>query len=297
MTASQKQMFGGDWTEQKLAMLQRYLAAYTTALKKQPFELVYIDAFAGTGYREAPVEQADDILLFADLAGPEPQGLLDGSARIALRTDPPFHRYVFIESSTKRADELRKLAESAGDLRDRIEVVQTDCNEYLQRACRVWNRRQRRAVLFLDPYGMQVDWQTMVAVAATRAIDVWVLFPLGVAVNRLLKRNGTSIPDDWRKRLDRIFGTSDWYDRFYREVETVGLFATSRETRKVCTPESISRYYNERLRSVFAEVADAPRRLTNSRGNPLFLLCFAAANPKGAPIAIRIAQHILRETL
>ena len=41
--------FGGPWTQQKLNILEHYLDAYTTALKNQPFRLVYIDAFAGTG--------------------------------------------------------------------------------------------------------------------------------------------------------------------------------------------------------------------------------------------------------
>ena len=41
--------FGGAWTEEKLQILERYLDAYTTALKNKPFNLVYIDAFAGVG--------------------------------------------------------------------------------------------------------------------------------------------------------------------------------------------------------------------------------------------------------
>jgi len=37
--------FGGEWTQEKLQILERYLDAYTTALKSKPFKLVYIDAF------------------------------------------------------------------------------------------------------------------------------------------------------------------------------------------------------------------------------------------------------------
>jgi len=77
-------MFGGDWTGQKLAMLQEYLGRYTTALKNQPFQLVYIDAFAGTGYREEKKRGRRQLLL-ADLAGGEPQKFFDGSARIAVQ--------------------------------------------------------------------------------------------------------------------------------------------------------------------------------------------------------------------
>ena len=41
--------FGGPWTTEKLGILEEYLDSYTTALKHQPFRLVYIDAFAGSG--------------------------------------------------------------------------------------------------------------------------------------------------------------------------------------------------------------------------------------------------------
>ena len=41
--------FGGSWTQEKLNILSGYLEAYTTALKSQPFQLIYVDAFAGEG--------------------------------------------------------------------------------------------------------------------------------------------------------------------------------------------------------------------------------------------------------
>ena len=54
------------------------------------------------------------------------------------------------------------------------------------------------------------------------------------------------------------------------------------------------RYFNDRLKSIFAAVADEPKVLRNSANSPLYLLCFAAGNPKGAPIALRIASHLLK---
>ena len=45
---STKQSFGGPWTIEKLNILSNYLDFYTTALKNLPFQLMYIDAFAGT---------------------------------------------------------------------------------------------------------------------------------------------------------------------------------------------------------------------------------------------------------
>ncbi len=292
MSPKQMQMFGGDWTEEKLDMLQQYLVAYQKALKSQPFELAYIDAFAGSGYREQR-EKPEAPPLFPELMEDESQAFLDGSARLALQTHPPFDRYVFIERSQKRFAELERLKAEFPPIAERIEVRQEDCNEALKNICETWNWRGRRAVLFMDPFGMQVDWETVEAVAGTRAVDVWILFPLGIGVNRLLTRSG-EIRGSWRKRLDKLFGTPDWFDEFYREELAQPLLNNEKRPRKVADFATIARFYNDRLRSVFAEVADNPKMLYNSRGNPLFLLCFAASNPRGAPIAMRIAQHILR---
>lgn len=184
--------FGGDWTEAKLRVLGDYLAAYTTALKNQPFKKGFIDAFAGTGYRTARLGEAEDDtgpLLFPDLADEEPQQLLDGSARIALRTEPPFDSFVFIE---KRGERCRKLEELKSDFTERaqdISILQQEANRAVRDLCgKNWTKH--RAVLFLDPYGMQVEWQTLEAVARTKAIDLWLLFPLGIGVNRLLTKDG-----------------------------------------------------------------------------------------------------------
>jgi three-Cys-motif partner protein len=93
--------FGGAWTTAKLDVLAKYLASYTAALheklsKGRPFRKAYIDACAGTGYRDAKRDdesgKPSQEPLFPDLAKKEPQALLDGSARLALKTEPRFDR-------------------------------------------------------------------------------------------------------------------------------------------------------------------------------------------------------------
>ncbi len=99
--------FGGEWTRQKLEVLEKYLAAYTQALKNQSFRTAYIDAFAGTGYRaDADSEAELGEPMFPDLAADEPQGLLDGSASIALRLERAFSKHIFIECSRARCAQL-----------------------------------------------------------------------------------------------------------------------------------------------------------------------------------------------
>lgn len=292
--------FGGDWTTAKLDVIARYLARYTTALKDQPskdrpFVKAYIDAFAGTGYRDARRDDGlgdtPQALLLPDLAAPEPQALLDGSARLALKTEPRFDRYVFIERSAERCAQLESLRADFPHLANDIQIRQGDANHEIQELCRKdW--RSRRAVLFLDPYGMQVEWKTIEAIAETKSIDLWLLFPLGIGVNRLLTKSG-DIPESWRRRLNLLLGTEDWYDEFYRIESTPSLFGGAEERVIKATTETIGRYFNDRLKSVFAAAADEPKVLRNSANSPLYLLCFAAGNPKGAPIALRIANYLL----
>ena len=295
--------FGGDWTTRKLEILADYLQAYTTALKDKPsaarpFRKAFIDAFAGTGYRDARRDDqlsATPSLLLPDLAEQEPQGLLDGSARLALQTEPSFDRYIFIERNPARCEQLEALRAEFPDRADRIDIQQGDANERIQALCAAnmdWS--SRRAVLFLDPYGMQVEWKTIEAVASTKAIDLWLLFPLGIGVNRLLTKSG-DIPPSWKKRLDLLLGTTDWYDEFYRVETTPTLFGTNQEHVVKASMEAIGSYFNNRLKQVFAGVAEQPGVLRNSSNNPLYLFCFAVGNEHGKKIALRIAEHLLKE--
>ena len=148
-------------------------------------------------------------------------------------------------------------------------------------------------MLFLDPYGMQVEWETIKAVAKTKAIDMWLLFPLGIGINRLLPRTG-DIPSVWRRRIDVFVGRKDWYDEFYRREIKKDMFGNVKESVIKATTETIGRYFVERLESVFGGVAPNPGVLRNSANSPLYLLCFAMGNARGKQIGLRIANHLLR---
>jgi three-Cys-motif partner protein len=293
--------FGGDWTTQKLDVLGNYLRSYTTALKgkpspQNPFRKAFIDAFAGTGYRAPRIESRDQQgqeQLFPDLAAPESQALLDGSARIALSVEPAFDKYIFVEQSAARCAQLEELKAEFANLADCIDIRCGDANEEIQKlADKDWSTH--RAVLFLDPYGMQVEWKTIQAVAETEAIDLWLLFPLGIGVNRLLTRSG-KMPESWRHRLNLLLGTVDWYEEFYQVEPSPTLFGTDEDRVVKASMATIGKYFVERLEGVFAGVAREPGILRNSSNNPLYLLCFAVGNPRGKDIALRIAGHLFKD--
>lgn len=153
-----------------------------------------------------------------------------------------------------------------------------------------WSRH--RALVFLDPFGMQVEWKTIELIAKTEAIDLWLLFPIGT-VNRLLKRNG-EIRTNMRNKLDMFFGEDSWYDVFYNLTQEHSLFGEEEKWEKIGNIfYEIEQYFIKRLQVIFAGVADNPLVLRNSKNVPLYLLCFAVGNSKGANTALKIAEHIL----
>jgi three-Cys-motif partner protein len=288
--------FGGDWTSDKLERVRKYLHAYTTIfaanIKAQKLHTIYMDAFAGTGYRNLPHSQSDS-MPFLEGTEEDNQAFLKGSARIALEVEPPFKEYVFIEQDAEFADELEQLKSEFMEQRRKISVISQDANSYLLGWTQKTNWDTSRAVVFLDPYGMQIEWSVLQALGRTRAVDLWMLFPLGVAVNRLLKKSAPP-PAGWAQALTRIFGTEDWRDAFYPRQKVLTLFGEEEVQQKEADFGKIGQFFIDRLNTVFTAVSPKPLALRNSKNNPLYLLCFASANPKGAPTAIKIANHILK---
>lgn len=284
--------FGGDWTKEKLGRLQAYIEKYVIALKNQPFELTYIDGFAGTGYSQPKARPKDSNQIECDLGIVEAQELVKGSAVIALEIQPPFHKYIFFEKKKKHIVELHLLKQRFPNLADRIFIERGDANEKIMELCnQSW--RHKRAVLFLDPFGMQVEWKTLEAIARTQAIDLWLLFPAGIAVSRMLTNSGVISPG-WKRRLNIFFGTTEWEKRFYKESIQADLFGSESFVWRDARIEAIKEYFVERLEEIFAGVAKNPLLLETKTGKPLYLLCFAVGNPTGKDIALRIANSILK---
>ena len=95
-------------------------------------------------------------------------------------------------------------------------------------------------------------------------------------------------------QLNRIFGGREYWEDLYSQPAQMSLFNDAQRLVRPQGSEGIALRYQERLKSVFQKVAPNGRTLRNSKGSPMFELFFAASNPVGAPIAVDIADHILR---
>lgn len=211
---------GGAHTVAKIRALADYLALYTKALQDQSFGLVYIDAFAGSGTfqlgRASPRFQDNMI-------DDDGRISLPGSARVALTTKPSFHGLVFIDQNPSAVDALNSLKSEFPD--QSIVVRHGDANAELQLMCQTtqWRKatakyRGIRAVLFLDPFALHVDWSTLVEIGKTGAIDIWYLFPVG-AISRMIPHRRDKVTPQGIEHLNRVLGGDWWLDEFYSRPE------------------------------------------------------------------------------
>ena len=278
MTTNNPALFGGNWTEKKLDILGRYLNAYTTAMKKQPFQLMYIDAFAGEG-RIGLRDDKDGV------------GFLSGSSERALRTENrQFDRLVFVEKDPERCRELGLLRKKHPGRNVRIE--NTDANDYLRNLRENWN--QWRGVLFLDPFAAQVEWSTIEAIARFKALDTWILFPVS-AIARMLPntRRPEDVSREWEARLNLVYGGDSW-KALYGERRQGNLFGEIGYERDPGV-DGLVKIYKKNLRNLFGDrFSNKSKVFTNSKNSPLFEFLFCVGHPKGVNVATGIADHLLK---
>ena len=287
-----KDSWGGIWTEQKLKAFTKYVNAYLTIMNKNRdkfgWKLIYFDAFAGSGKRSSVKDNKQTIPLF-DIT-PEEESLYQGAAERVIKIEQRgFDYYYFIENDAAAIKELGILLEPINknkklDLQYRV----GDANSYL---CELANSMKKnknyRSLALLDPFGMQVNWDSIRQLENTNT-DLWILIPSGVIINRLLDGNGVLSNID---KLVSFFGLpkQDIRDYFYKQEKSVGLFETTTEIQKKAAPiRKITELYIQQLQTIFKEVTPEPLEMRNSRNVPIFHFAFASNNATAKKIASSI---------
>jgi three-Cys-motif partner protein len=287
-----KKTWGGPWTEQKLGAFEKYVKAYLTIMNnnrdKYGWELIYFDAFAGSGSREAEQKDKNKIPLF-DITEEE-KAVYRGAAERIVNIDlRGFDYYYFIEEDETAKSELEQIlnqinVERKLDLRFRS----GDANEYLKKfAITMKSNVKYRSLAMIDPFGMQVNWESIEQLKGTNT-DLWILIPSGVIINRLLDRNG-KLP--YIEKLISFFGLSEQEIRehFYQNKESDGLFDFGNETKKKSEPiHKIDELYRQQLKTIFQFVTSKPLVMYNSRNVPIYHFAFASNNKT----ALKIAEDI-----
>jgi three-Cys-motif partner protein len=282
--------FGGAWSEQKLKCVEAYTASYLKVMQWQSWAtLHYVDAFAGRGKQQLPIQvvSSEDESLLATAS------FLEGSALRALKVSSNasrgFDRFLFIEASRSASQQLiSNINTDYPSMSERVTVLRSDANEAISAYIDQTDWSKTRGLIFLDPFGLEVRWETIVNLASTKACDVWYLFPL-VGVIRMMTNTG-EIDESWKAKLNLLFGTDSWYDEFYPR-EQLTIFGEADKIKEAST-DHIIEYVRTRLDTVFSAVSNAAV-LKNSRGFPLFALVMGVSNPNAKRQALGICNHLI----
>ena len=289
----------GPWAAEKLTCLEKYLSAYTTILRNNTAwcrGYFYVDAFAGPGrskLRNAKksFESKDQFIL--DIANyrfndEEKAEYINGSPRTALGIRHPFSRYFFIDNDPDRIVQLLQLKQEFS-ASHHISVLQGDANIELRRLVKKSNIdwRTHRAVVLLDPFGMQVSWDTLEVLSTTGAIEAIINLPVGMAIQRLLPQSG-QFTEKQRQMLTSYFGSDEWERIIYRR--STDLFGEEHVEKIDESGKELANWYRKRLKSAFGYVA-RPRLICNSRGGHLYYLLFAGPKQSGAKIADQVLNQ------
>ncbi len=286
-----EQHWGGKWTKLKLDAFIDYVKAYLTIMNKVGYwQTIYFDGFAGAGERlKNPENLKTDLNLVFQDENLEDIDLYKGSVKRVLELrDKTFDYYYFIDSDAQNIEKIGEIKQSIEHIDHQYIIArQADCNEQIPELAKALASNKYAALLFIDPFGMQVNWDSIATLKDTRS-DIWILIPSGVTINRLLPKSGDVTNPE---KLEQFFGLpyDQLFNYFYGHKTEETLFGRFKNFEKLDNPiERIVELYKNQLNTIWAHVTDPPLILKNSRNVPIFHLLFASNNKNALKIASQI---------
>jgi three-Cys-motif partner protein len=258
----------GYWSQLKLEIVEKYGAACTKAFAGSPnLKKCYIDAFSGAGVHLAKGSKT----------------LIKGSPVRALKITPPFDRYYFIDLDADKTDYLRSMY---GDRRD-VDIHTGDANDYLIRTIlpTIQYENFTRALCLLDPYGLDLDWNVIQEAGQSKAVDMFLNFPVMDMNRNAIWRNPDRVPKSGVDRMNRFWGDESWRQAAYGESPQGNLFGTEMVKQG---NEQVVAAFRERLKRVAGfNFVPAPLPMRNTKNAIVYYLVLAS--PKA------VAQEIITD--
>jgi len=211
--------------------------------------------------------------------------LLEGSPARALKIDPPFDGFYFIDMAEEKTSHLAGLCSDRKDV-----VIHTgDATEYLTKTLLPQFRYEnyKRALCLLDPYGLHLDWEVIAQSGQSRSIDMFLNFPVMDMNRNAIWHHPENVPESGILRMNRFWGDDSWRGTSYSTSEQ-GVFWGDPEVVKRDN-DAIVGAFCERLRNVAGfERVLTPLAMRNSANAVVYYLCFASQKP----VAERIITSI-----
>ena len=250
----------GVWSEIKLEIVEKYGSAYTKALKKTTLNKFYIDGFCGAGVH------------LSKTSGNE----IEGSPSRALKISPPFDMHYFIDLDAAKTSYLQTLC---GDRSD-VLIHTGDANNYLNKQLlpTIQFKKFNRALCLLDPYALHIDWDVMYQAGQSKAIDMFLNFPVMDMNRNAIWRNPEKVPHSGIERMTKFWGDESWKQAAYAEHPQGNLFGGPSIVKQ--DNDVIVAAFQERLRKVAGfQFVPEPLPMKNRMNAVVYYLFFASQKP------------------
>jgi three-Cys-motif partner protein len=248
----------GIWSELKLEIVGQYGAAYTKTFARSPkLKKYYIDGFSGAGMHVAKRTKRE----------------IEGSPSRALKVKPPFDGYCFIDLNEDKTEYLRSICGNRED----VDIHTGNSNRYLIETVlpNIQYKKFTRALCLLDPYGLHLDWEVILQAGQSKAVDMFLNFPVMDMNRNAIWRDPEKVPQDGIERMNKFWGDESWREASYAENPQGNLFSGPEAMKLPNT--AIVAAFRKRLRDVagFGFVPD-PLPMKNSKNTVVYYLFLAS---------------------
>jgi three-Cys-motif partner protein len=135
----------------------------------------------------------------------------------------------------------------------------------------------------LDPYGLHLDWEIMELAGKSRAVDMFLNFPVMDMNRNAIWRHPEDVPQDGIDRMNRFWGDESWRNAAYAEERD--LFGSQMIKQ---SNNAIVAAFAKRLKEVGEfQFVPEPLPMRNRNNAIVYYLFFACWNP--------VAQKIITD--
>ena len=165
-------------------------------------------------------------------------------------------------------------------------VFRGDCNNVLLDWVfpNVERKDGKRGLCFLDPYGIQLDWNIIQKAGSMGTLEIMMNFSIMDMRRNVFRHKLINVRPSQIKRMDKFWGDSSW--QHIKGVVQGDLFS---EDSIFTSADDIVKAYVQRLKTKarFKFVVD-PVPIFNSKNNLIYYLIFATQNKTGHKIVTAI---------
>jgi len=212
---------------------------------------------------------------------------VEGSPSRALKILPPFDEYYFIDIDEEKISYLQKICGNRSD----VHIHAGDSTEYLTKELlpKIQFKNYERALCLLDPYGLHIDWEVMYQAGQSKAIDIFLNFPVMDMNRDAIWKNPERVPRNGIERMTKFWGDESWKRAAYAENPQASFFGP--EMVKQGNSEIVAAF-QQRLKKVAGfKFVPKPLPMRNSTNAVVYYLFFASQKP----VAEKIINDIFRK--